>query len=196
VPDGVFSSFDGYPEGPAAGVDFYIDDVQILTPEGNLLAPGGFEGGASEGWGAWRGSVAATTERAHSGASSLKNTASGQPMFVHGVSALVQDKRYLASMGLSTSAASSVNVRLHAQYQCVGGTTQDSSYYGNPSIPAGTGWSKLVGLFTVSGPLSWFNLYAEAGVSDLTLYMDDVSISPVSFNGVCEGGGTLRSRSE
>jgi hypothetical protein len=182
VPDCAFSSFNVYPEGPAAGVDIYIDDVQILTPEGNLMAPGSFESGSSEGWGAWRGSVAATPERAHGGTFSLKNTASGQPMFVHGVSGLVQGKSYIASMWLSTTSASAVNVHLQAQYQCVDGATQYSAYYANPSVLPGTGWTKLVGLFTVSCPLSWFNIYAEAGASDMALYVDDASISPVNFD--------------
>ncbi|MGC4069368.1 MAG: endo-1,4-beta-xylanase [Polyangiaceae bacterium] len=182
VPDCAFSSFNVYPEGPAAGVDIYIDDVKILTPEGNLLAPGSFESGATEGFSAWRGSIANTSERAHGGNFSLKNTASGQPMFVHGVSGLVQGKSYLASMWLSTSSASAVNVHLQAQYQCAGAGTQYSSYYANPSVPSGNGWTKLVGLFTVTCPLSWFNLYAEAGASDMTLYLDDVLVSPVTFD--------------
>jgi len=165
-----------YAEG-AAGLNLYIDDVTLYGPPAgptNLISNGTFETGSS-GWYGWSGSVlSASTAQHHGGASSLLRTGGGTA--ATDVTAVVEAGRtYTSSFWVLIEGAASANVNITRALNCGGTTTWN--WVGNGSVPAGT-WVELTGTFTIPADctINQLQLYAEGPGSDVSLYLDDVSL--------------------
>lgn len=183
VPNCVVQSVVLYGEGPAAGVDLYLDDVSLsLLDAGqgpNVVANSGFESGV-DGWFGF-GAVAAeaTSARAHGGDRSARiggRTASWQGLATSLVGQLTPGASYALSAWAQVGDGSSpLNMTL--QSACDGGA-ESYTFVAGTTANAAT-WTELQGtLVAPSCNLTTANLYIEGAPAGVDIYLDDVVLRP------------------
>lgn len=194
VPDSSNSEVTFYAEGPAAGIDMYVDHVSMRqVAASNIVSNGSFESGTS-GWGTWGGGVvSATNARAHGGTQSLLvgQRTGNAPAATNLTSAVTPGGSYQVSFWTTIGAATSASVKLTQKTQCQG---QSASYtqIANPITVADGVWSELKATMNVPNcALTELTLYAEGPGAGVDLYIDDVNVwipSNILPDGTFESG--------
>lgn len=173
-----------YVEGPAAGVDLYVDDVhmeQSAPPVSvqNLVANSDFESGTT-GWTAgFGGTLSVSTARFHGGAQSAVVTDRAETyQGAHlDVTALVQPgMTYTFSAFVSIIGGDNVPVNLTALIHCV---DQEAAYRQLDTTSADeTSWRFLIGELEVptaeACTLTELLVYVEGPPAGIDVYLDDV----------------------
>jgi GH35 family endo-1,4-beta-xylanase len=174
------SEFTIWAEGPAAGVDMYVDDVNVFIPTvTNLLTDGTFE--SSQGsWFTWgSGTLALTSARAHSGSQSLlfSNRVGNGPI-ARSLMGLVQPgKSYQVSMWTTIGGAASAQVNMTSALGCSG--TDSYAWIVNPVTVNDGQWVKLTGTLNVPNcSLTNALVYLEGPGTGVDMYLDDAVVSP------------------
>jgi GH35 family endo-1,4-beta-xylanase len=178
VPNCALTELTIYAEGPAAGVDLYVDDVNIWVPS-NILPDGTFESGIG-GWFTWSGTLATTTTISHGGsqAAVLTNRTGNGPIARSLIGLAQPGKTYAVSLwatiGNTTSPA---NVNITRKLTC-DGTTSYSWVGGQVSVTPGV-WSMLGGTMALPACTNMTDLliYAEGPGAGIDLYVDDVTVA-------------------
>ncbi|HEX7025609.1 MAG TPA: endo-1,4-beta-xylanase [Gammaproteobacteria bacterium] len=175
-------------EGTTAGVDVYIDEVQVIPPSASLVADGGFEGAALNGWQSWNGSTLSLSgAQAFAGSQSLSATNrpdTAQFAVYNLTSVVTPGTTYAVSARALQDGAAVDTVRLAAKIECTAETTPA----GHNSFP----W-----LHNHSGvnPGEWTELSADLVIPDcdivdvaiffegtsagVDVYLDEVSVVPL-----------------
>jgi endo-1,4-beta-xylanase len=172
-----------YVEGPAAGVDIYVDDLAVrekpLELGPNLVSNPGFESGNANGWFAFGSqAVSATTLQAHTGAWSA--VATGRSASWNGIATnllglVSPGATYQSTAWARLGGASSDQLGLTAKITCSGGT---SEFRRLASATGSNGqWVMLSGPLVVPAcTLSELTLYVEGPQPGVDIYLDDVSV--------------------
>lgn len=169
-----------FAEGPAAGVDLYVDDVNVFSPTvTNLLSDGTFE--STQGsWFTWgSGTLALSAARAHSGSSSLwfSNRVGNGPIARSLLGVAQPGKSYQVSMWTSIGGAASANVNLTQAIGCDG--SDSYAWLASPVAVADGAWVKLSGTLTVPNcNLTNLLVYLEGPGTGVDLYVDDAVVTP------------------
>ncbi|HYQ28376.1 MAG TPA: carbohydrate binding domain-containing protein, partial [Polyangiaceae bacterium] len=169
-----------FAEGPAAGVDMYVDDVNVFIPTvTNLLGDGGFES-AQDSWFTWgTGTLAVTAARAHSGSKSLlfSNRVGNGPIARSLMGIVQPGKSYQVSIWTSIGGAASAQVNMTQAIGCDG--TDSYAWLVNPVTVADGSWVKLSGTLNVPNcNLTNALVYLEGPGSGVDMYVDDAAVSP------------------
>ena len=169
-----------YFEGPAAGADFYIDDVYVrqdlASAVPNILANGTFENGVG-GWSAWGGSVlSATSTQAYTGRQSAyltNRTGTWQGPVVDVLSQVVPGASYDISAWGRIAGNSSDNMFITVKTACADGS---ENYLQADAITASdTEWRQLQGSVTLPDcPLTQAFVYFDGPAESASIYLDDV----------------------
>jgi GH35 family endo-1,4-beta-xylanase len=168
-----------FAEGPAAGVDLYVDDVNVFIPTvSNLLSDGEFESqqGAWFTWGS--GTLAVTSARAHGGTKSLgfTNRVGNGPIARSLLGIAQPGKSYQVSMWTSIGGAASANVNLTSAIGCNG--SDSYAWIANPVAVADGSWVKLSGTLNVPNcNLTNLLVFAEGPGTGVDVYIDDAVVS-------------------
>jgi endo-1,4-beta-xylanase len=165
--------------GPVA--DLYLDAVSVRAqaPSANLLPNGDFEA-SSAGWYSWNGTVSATAERAHGGASSLVVAGSSAigPAATDILSLIQAGASYNYGAWLSLGGSAPGNVAATFNIVCDG--VESYNFLG--ATPVSGGWVNLAGTLSVPecAAITKAQLYFERQFGDTTptanLYLDDVTL--------------------
>jgi len=173
-----------YLEGPASGVDLYIDDLSVreqleLGPV-NLVDNGEFELGTA-GWVAWGGANLTTTDaRAHGGSRSAVvtgRTGDWQGPVYDLFGSVMSGTSYEAEAWVSISGTASSPVHLTARIGCAG---QGQEYRRLGSVSANDGtWTRLSGVLAMPEcTIADVVVYAEGPAAGLDIFIDDVVVTP------------------
>jgi hypothetical protein len=178
VPNCALADVMVWAEGPDAGVDLYVDDVNIWIPS-NILPDGTFESGIG-GWFTWNGTLSTTTVTSHSGAqAAVLTNRTGNGPIARSLNGLAQaGKTYQVTFWATTgNTTSTSNVNLTRSLTC-DGTTTYSWVGGQVAVTPGV-WSKLGGTMTLPACANMSNLmiYAEGPGAGVDLYVDDVTVA-------------------
>ena len=170
-----------YAEGPAGGIDIYLDDVSVREyVAANLVSNGDFELGHVNGWSSWNGTVAATTEIANSGNYSLKlsdRNGNGPAVYNNLKSLVTPGQTYSVSMAVTIQGAATAPVNITRKLTCGSDTTY--SWVANTSAVAEGEWSLLAGDITIPADCIVNDLivYAEGPAGGINLFVDDVLVT-------------------
>lgn len=170
-----------YAEGPAGGIDIYLDDVsvrEIVTA--NLVTNGNFEAGNTSGWSSWGGTVAATTDIAQSGSYSLKlsgRSGNGPAVYNNLKPLITAGKTYSVNMAVTIRGAATAPVNITRKLTCGSATTY--SWVANTAAVAENTWSTLTGDLVIPADciVNDFIIYAEGPAGGIDLFVDDVVIT-------------------
>jgi len=184
IPNCTVQSVVLYGEGPAAGVNLFMDDASLsLVDPGqgpNVIANSGFETDASGWFGFGAVNVESTTARAHGGSRSARvsgRTANWQGLATSLVGQLTPGASYSLSAWAQVGAGSSP-VSLTLQSACDGGAQSFTFLAGATANDAS--WSELQGtLVAPACNLTTANLYIEGAPAGVDIYLDDVVLRPM-----------------
>jgi hypothetical protein len=170
--------------GGVANLDSVRFGKEAPDSGAELIVNGGFETDAS-GWYSWNGTVAITSERAHSGTSSLLvsgGTATG-PAATDLFGLAGPGVTYTVSFWVSVGGASPSPVNVTQALNC-GGSTSYSWIANNAAVP-NDAWAELTGSLVIPADcdLQGLQVYAEGSAAAVPLYIDDVSIKGPPPNG-------------
>jgi len=168
-----------FAEGPAAGVDLYVDDVNVFIPTvTNLLSDGSFESQMGS-WFTWgSGTLAVTSARAHGGSKSLlfSNRVGNGPIARSLMGIVQPGKSYQVSMWTSIGGAATANVNMTRAIGCDG--VDSYAWLANPVAVADGSWVKLTGTLTVPNcNLTNMLVYLEGPGTGVDLYVDDAVVT-------------------
>jgi hypothetical protein len=171
-----------YVEGPAPGVNIYVDDMALrerpIDQGPNVISNPGFETGSS-GWFAFgAGTVSSTTAQAHSGSSSgviTGRTASWNGIATNLLGLVVPGASYEASLWARIGGSASDQLALTAKITCAGASSQFVR------VASATGsdnqWVQMSGVLAVPNcTLTELTLYVEGPQAGVDIYIDDVSV--------------------
>lgn len=168
-----------FAEGPPAGVDMYVDDVNVFIPTiSNLLSDGTFESGQGS-WFTWgTGNLAVTSARAHSGSKSLGFTSrvGNGPIARSLMGIVTPGKSYSVTMWTSIGGAASANVNMTSAIGCSG--TDSYAWLVNPTAVSDGQWVKMTGTLNVPNcSLTNALVYLEGPGTGIDMYVDDAVVS-------------------
>ena len=169
-----------YAEGPADGIDIYLDDVSVREfVTANLVSNGDFELGNVNGWSSWDGTVAASTEYAQSGNYSLKlsGRSNNGPAVYNNLQTLLEaGKTYSVSMAVTIQGAATAPVNITRKLTCGGDTSY--SWVANTAEVTEGSWTTLTGDLAIPADcvINEFLIYAEGPAGGINLFVDDVAI--------------------
>lgn len=179
VPECGLSDLLIYAEGPAGGVDIYIDEVSVRELQAeNLMPNGGFENGTTAGWFSWDGTIAATTALVSNGsyALELSNRAGNGPAAYSLTSLLAPGNSYNISMAVSIQGASEAPVNITQKIECAG--SAEYSWLANTGAVIEGEWTTLSGTLTVPDcDITDLLIFVEGPAGGINVYIDDVQIS-------------------
>lgn len=157
-------------EGPAAGVDVFVDDVTVTPPGNNLFPNGDFESSLS-GWSSWNGTALTTTsDQAYSGSDSLlaADRADTGAYAVYNITDLVSDgNSYSISAQMYLTAAGTG--RIAAKIQCATPPAGHNTYpwiINNGAVPATT-WTELAGQIVIP---------ADCGLTEALIFFEGTEV--------------------
>lgn len=179
VPGCTLQSVVLYGEGPAAGVDLFLDDValwQIDPGQGpNVITNSGFESGVDGWFGFGAVSTEATTARAHGGSQSARvsgRTDSWNGIATSLVGRVTPGTSYSVSAWAQVGTGSSP-VNLTFQNACDGGS-ESFTFVAGATVGDGS-WTELTGTLVVPNcNLTTANFYIEGAPAGVDIYLDDV----------------------
>lgn len=191
---------DSFDEAAVANLDNVRFGRPKPTSEINLVGDGGFEGGTIDGgWGHFGSSSVfnLVTTQVHDGAQSLEVTALPDPDDAGFASYWLVGKvstgtSYAVSAYVFQDGASADTVRLAAQVTCKSGTAPSGHnkfpWLDNNQDVAPNTWTKLSGTLVIPDGCDpdTVQIYFEGTDSDSTVYLDDVTVTPLNF--VADGG--------
>jgi GH35 family endo-1,4-beta-xylanase len=162
----------------------YIDEVEVVLFDPNLVADGGFEG-ATHGWTTWWSSgtqLELTGEKFHTGAQSLhasNRTDSSRPAYA--LTSLVSaGSSYAVSAWAQHTGAAPDTLRLSAKVQCNGGAIENYPWIQNREGVEPDTWSELSGTLEIPPGCETIGevlIYFEGTGLGADLYVDDVSVT-------------------
>lgn len=177
-----FSDLTLYFEGPAGGVNFYIDDVYVRQlpppdPSSNLIANPGFETGLT-GWSSWGGALQLSSD-AHTGTQSARltsRTGTWQGPVYNLLSAVQPGATYNFSAWGKIGGLSSANMNITVKTTCADGT---SAYNQAASVGVNDStWTELAGSLAMPAcTLTEVALYFDGPAVEADVYLDDVSVT-------------------
>jgi len=168
-----------FAEGPAAGVDMYVDDVNVFIPTvTNLLPDGTFE--SSQGsWFTWgTGTLAVSAARAHGGSQSLlfSNRVGNGPIARSLMGIVQPGKSYQVSMWTSIGGAASASVNMTSAIGCAG--VDSYAWLVNPTTVADGAWVKMTGTLNIPNcSLTNALVYLEGPGTGIDMYVDDAVVT-------------------
>ncbi len=168
-----------FAEGPAAGVDMYVDDENVFIPTvTNLLSDGTFE--ASQGsWFTWgSGTLALTAARAHGGSKSLlfSNRVGNGPIARSLMGIIQPGKSYQVSMWTTIGGAATASVNMTQAIGCDG--VDSYAWLVNPVTVADGAWVKMTGTLNVPNcNLTNALVYLEGPGTGVDMYLDDAVVT-------------------
>ena len=183
--------------GPPAGVNFYLDEVDVrcisLPVENNLLKNGGFELGTVN-WYNWDGSglngLLTSNSPIHGGLRSLECinrtvTYAGPGQELTGV--LQANSNYLLTAWVQIQGTAAQTIQASLFKTDTSGTTY-TPLTSLKGVTQASGWVQLqtTFAFAVSGSLSRLALYFEGPAAGVNYFVDDVSIVPWSGGAYAE----------
>lgn len=184
IPDCDLTEVSIYLEGAAAGVDMYLDDVEVLPPSSNLVQNAGFETGTA-GWRPWYMSptLTATSAMAYAGEQSLlvsnRTTGSGETAFYELTAFVQPGKSYSASAWVTIGGKAVDTVRLSGLVQCSDPPDGHNTYpwlHNNPSVMEGQ-WTQLSGTLAIPDcNLTMAAIYIDGPAAGTDIYVDEVYV--------------------
>ena len=173
------SSVQLFVEGPGAGVDLYVDDVNVFIPTvTNLLSDGTFES-SQGGWFTWgSGTLAVSSARAHSGSQSLlfSNRVGNGPIAHSLLGTVTAGKSYQVSMWTTIGGAASASVNMTQAIGCDG--VDSYAWLANPVTVTDGSWVKLSGTLNVPNcNLTNLLVYLEGPGTGVDMYLDDAVVT-------------------
>ncbi len=181
VPDCALEELSIYVQGPAAGVDLFVDDVALRPRPGdlgpNLIANSGFETDASGWFGFDVSTIVASAAQAYAGTqsgSSSNRTASWQGPAYSLLGKAVPGSKYQTSAWVRLEGAALSQTIMTLKATCAG----VDNYIRVGSASANDhGWTLLTGSFVVPNcALSGLTLYFEGPAPGVSLYIDEISV--------------------
>lgn len=183
VPQCDFSGLNLYFEGPAAGVNFFLDDVYVREipsddVDGNLMPNWSFESGVN-GWVGWGGSViASSSAHAHSGTrSALLSNRSGDwqgPVF-NLLPLVIAGETYDIGAWGRIEGVDYDNLRITVKTVCNG--TSENYHQLDMVTATSTEWTELQGSITLPQcALTEASLYFDGAQPGVNIYLDDVVV--------------------
>ncbi len=173
-----------YFEGTEAGPDVFIDDVEVVPPaDANLVANGGFESGAVNGWQSWNGStLVASTAQAHNGTYSLlaTNRPNNAQFAVYDLSVTPGTTYQVRAWAFHTG-ADPATVRLSGKVECAA-ETAPSGHNTYPwldskvGVPPNTWTEYSANLDVPDCTVVGVAIYFEGTEPGSDVYLDDVSV--------------------
>lgn len=168
-----------YAEGPAGGIDIFIDEVSVREMQAqNLMPNGGFENGSAAGWFSWDGSVNATTSPVNSGNYALELSGRGGngPAAYNLMSLLVPGNSYAISMAVTIQGAAQAPVNITQKIECEGNANY--TWLANTNAVIEGEWVTLSGVLTVPNcQITDLLIFVEGPAGGINIYVDDVQIS-------------------
>ncbi|MCR6652035.1 MAG: endo-1,4-beta-xylanase [Cellvibrionaceae bacterium] len=168
-----------YAEGPAGGIDIFIDEVSVREVQAqNLMPNGGFENGSTAGWFSWDGSVNATTSPVNSGNYALELSGRGGngPAAYSLTSLLVPGNSYAISMAVTIQGATQAPVNITQKIECEGNANY--TWLANTNAVIEGEWTTLSGVLTVPNcQITDLLIFVEGPAGGINIYVDDVQIS-------------------
>ncbi|HEX5055606.1 MAG TPA: endo-1,4-beta-xylanase [Gammaproteobacteria bacterium] len=171
-------------EGTTAGVDVYIDDMQVTgesSGDDNLMSNGDFESGTT-GWSSWNGStVGASSAQVHGGSQSLLSTArpdTNQFAVSPNIgAALAAGTSYTVSAWVYQAGAGADLVRMVSKLACDGEADAYNWVESDAAVPANT-WTELSGNLVVPADCTITEalFFFEGTTAGVDVYIDDVSV--------------------
>jgi len=168
-----------FAEGPGAGVDLYVDDVNVFIPTvTNLISDGTFESSLGS-WFTWgTGTLAVTAGRAHGGTHSLlfSNRVDNGPIARSLMGVVEPGKSYQVSMWTTISGAASASVNMTSALGCAG--VDSYAWLVNPTTVTDGAWVKLTGTLNVPNcSLTNALVYLEGPGTGVDMYVDDAVVT-------------------
>lgn len=173
-----------YAEGPAAGVNMYVDDVSVqqrlsvpvVQPPAqfNLLANGGVELG-NDGWGGFGASFVRSTAKAHSGSFSAQGTGRTATWQGPAVNLPTGAGTYTVSAYALQESGANLDLILSASVTCNG--VQSFPTVSAKTTQSGQ-WMQMSGTLQMPAGCTTAQLYVQqnGGSTFPDLYLDDVSV--------------------
>lgn len=176
-----------YVEGAAAGVDMYLDDVEVLPPSSNLVQNSGFESGTT-GWRPWYMSpnLTATREMAYKGEQSLlvsnRTTGNGETAMYDLTAFVRPGTTYAASAWVTIGGKAVDTVRLSGLVQCSDPPAGHNTYpwlHNNSSVMEGQ-WTQLSGQLAIPNcNVTMAAIYIDGAAAGTNMYVDEVFVGPM-----------------
>lgn len=169
-----------YAEGPAGGIDIYLDEVSVreVLAE-NLMPNGDFENGSATGWFSWGGTIGVTSSWIHSGnyALELSNRTGNGPAAYSLTSLLAPGTDYSISMAVSIQGAAEAPVNITQKVECAD-SGADYSWLANTNAVVEGEWTTLSGVLSVPNcEIADLLIYVEGPADNINIYLDDVQIN-------------------
>ncbi len=167
-------------EGPAGGIDLFIDNVSVQEKLGSNLFPNGdFEEGHTNGWFSWDGSLSVTTVNTFNGGFSLELSGrSGNGPAAYDITSLVTPgSTYSVSLATTIAGAEEASVNVTQKIVC--DDAAEFSWLANTSSVLQGDWVVLSGQLDVPDcNLTQLLIYAEGPEGGIDLFLDDLIITP------------------
>lgn len=179
LPDCTLVSADLYFDGPAAGVDIYIDTVtitsEITVDPDNLFTNSTFEEGVNS-WGTWGANIEESTDFAHTGEkSALVNfrTSDWQGPVFDFLGKGKANATYNISGWIRIAGSESEDVSINIKQTCEGGEATYTD--AGPAVTVSdTEWTKVSGTFTTTDcVLTDLSVYFSNAAVGVDMYLDD-----------------------
>ena len=168
-----------YAEGPAGGIDIYLDEVSVREALAeNLMPNGDFENGSTTGWFSWGGTINTTSSWIHSGtyALELSNRSGNGPAAFNLTSLLAPGADYSISLAVSIQGAAEAPVNITQKIECAG--SPDYSWLANTNAVIEGEWTTLSGTLSVPNcEITDLLIYVEGPADNINIYLDDVQIN-------------------
>jgi endo-1,4-beta-xylanase len=170
-----------FAEGPAGGIDIYLDEVsvrQILTSS-NLMPNGDFENGSTSGWFSWGGTVGVTSSQVYEGnyALALTNRNGNGPAVYNLTSLLQPGASYNVSLAVTIQGASEAPVNITRKVECAG-VIPDYTWIADTNSVAAGSWTVLSGTYNVPAcDIVELLIYVEGPADHVDIFVDDVQIT-------------------
>lgn len=180
IPDCELTDVLIYLEGPAGGIDLYVDQVSVRENLSDNLVPNGdFENGTTDGWFTWDGTLSVTTENTYRGDFSLElSERSGNGPAAYDLTSLVMaGASYSVSLATTISGAEEASVNVTQKIVC--DDEAEYSWLANTSSVLEGDWVVLTGQLDVPDcNLTQLLIYAEGPEGGINLYIDDLIVTP------------------
>jgi len=181
LPACTFSELFLYFDGPAAGVNTYLDDVYVTADGGevdpNLVANGDFEADLS-GWQSWGGSLLISGDEAYTGSQSavLSARVGSWEGPVYPLGPLDANGTYEVSGWVKIAGVASDSASITIKTVCADGT---ENYNGTGGVAVNDqSWTQVYGQVAVPDcTITESYLYFGGPSTDASIYLDNVEVS-------------------
>lgn len=180
VPNCELSDLVFYMEGPAAGVDFYIDDINIrqvlssVVPSTNLVTNGDFENGTTA-WTVWGGTLTTTLGYEGAGALHSGRTGTWQGPVYSLLGKVVAGEDYTISAWARVSGSASEPMNITVKTVCDDGS--EAYNWGGSTNLSDVAWAPISGSVTLPNcNLTEVSLYFDGPAIEADILLDNVVV--------------------